>query len=78
MGDQVVVTGRLRIDEYTAADGARRAGPQINARAVGPDLALHTVLVNRPNWATSPDQLALVPAPPDRQPPRPEEERPAA
>jgi single-strand DNA-binding protein len=27
MGDQVVVTGRLRIDEYTAADGARRAGP---------------------------------------------------
>jgi single-strand DNA-binding protein len=76
MGDQVVVTGRLKIDEYEA-DGVRRAGPQIDARAVGPDLALHTALVTRQERETSPDQMALVPAPPDRRQ-QPEEEPQAA
>jgi single-strand DNA-binding protein len=63
-GDQVVVQGRLKIREYTADDGARRASPEIDARAVGPDLAVHTVLVNRPSWETSPDQLTLIGSPP--------------
>lgn len=63
-GDQVVVNGRLKIREYTADDGARRASPEIDARAVGPDLARHTVLVNRPSWEASPDQLSLIGSPP--------------
>ncbi|MBB4904579.1 single-stranded DNA-binding protein [Actinophytocola algeriensis] len=70
-GDQVVVSGRLKVHEYTAADGTLRAGPEIDARAVGPDLAWHTVIVNRRAWASA-DQLALVG--PTGQPETPEEE----
>lgn len=59
-GDQVVVSGRLKVHEYTTEDGTRRASPEIDARAVGPDLAWHTVIVNRQGWAASSDQLSLV------------------
>ena len=52
-GDQVVVTGRFRIREYTTDDGSRRSSAEIDARSVGPDLLWHTVLVNRSGWATA-------------------------
>lgn len=58
-GDNVVVSGRLRVTEYTSDDGTSRGGPEIDARAIGPDLAWHTVIVNRQSWASS-EQLALV------------------
>lgn len=55
-GDQVVVNGRFRVREYTTEDGQYRSSPEITARAVGPDLARHTVIVNRSSWTTtSPD-----------------------
>ncbi|MFC4858239.1 single-stranded DNA-binding protein [Actinophytocola glycyrrhizae] len=61
-GDHVVVSGRLKVNEYTAEDGTRRAGPEIDARAVGPDLAWHTVIVNRRSWVSA-EQLSLLGAP---------------
>jgi single-strand DNA-binding protein len=45
-GDQVVVTGRLYLDEYEV-DGAARSMLQLEARAVGPDLSRCTALVQR-------------------------------
>jgi single-strand DNA-binding protein len=72
-GDQVVVHGRLRIREYTTEEGARRAAPEIDARAVGPDLAVHTATVHRPSRATGPEQISLINPPGDaRQPDTPE------
>jgi single-strand DNA-binding protein len=58
-GDQVVVTGRLKLTEYTTEEGARRTSPEIDARAIGPDLAWHTVIVNRRNWTPQTDHLPL-------------------
>lgn len=66
-GDQVVVHGRLKIHEYRTDDGDRRSNIEVDARAVGPDLTLHTVTVNRPDWATSPGQHSLL-APPQLEP----------
>lgn len=74
-GDYVVVSGRLKVREYTTDDGTRRASPEINANAVGLDLAWHTVIVNRQPWASA-EQLALVG--PDGQPESPGEEVAAA
>ncbi|MGB3437497.1 MAG: single-stranded DNA-binding protein [Actinophytocola sp.] len=70
-GDHVVVSGRMKVREYTTDDGTLRADPEIDARAVGPDLAWHTVIVNRQSWASS-EQLALVG--PSGQPGSPGEE----
>jgi single-strand DNA-binding protein len=72
-GDQVLVSGRLRMDEYTTNNGDRRVSPEIDARAIGPDLSWHTVLVNRATWS--------VHAPPEtddpdrREPPAPDERK---
>ena len=63
-GDQVVVHGRLKIREYTTKDGARRTNLEVDAKAIGPDLALHTVMVNRQDWAISPHQQKLQDSPP--------------
>jgi single-strand DNA-binding protein len=77
-GDQVVVTGRLRIDEYVTKEGERKEGLKIDARAVGPDLAVHTAIVDSLGRQTSPDQLTLTPPPPAGEPRRGEEEPRAA
>ena len=74
-GDCVVVSGRLKVREYITDEGFHRAGPEITAHAVGPDLAWHTVIVNRRPWASA-EQLALVT--PDGQPESPGEEVAAA
>ena len=70
-GDRVVVSGRLKVHQYTGQDGTLRTSPEIDAQAVGPDLAWHTVIVNRQRWASQ-EQLALVS--PTSQPTQPEEE----
>lgn len=64
-GDQVVVHGRMKLREYTTEGGERRTNVEVDAKAIGPDLALHTVTVNRPDWAISPHQQTLL-KPPDR------------
>lgn len=70
-GDYVVVSGRMKVREYTTEDGTRRASPEITAWAAGPDLAWHTVIINRQAWAST-EQLALVGT--DGQPESPGEE----
>jgi single-strand DNA-binding protein len=65
-GDQIVVQGRMKIREYTTEEGARRTNLEVDAKAIGPDLALHTVVVNRPDWAISPHQQTLLNPPPDQ------------
>lgn len=73
-GDHVVVTGRLRLREYEK-DGDRHKSLEVEARSVGPDLTLHTVMVNRPPWAVSPDQQELVhPTPVQPAPDEPDED----
>jgi single-strand DNA-binding protein len=62
-GDQVMVKGRLRIRDYEPEEGERRTVPEIDAWSVGPDLAFHTVAVNRPDWAVSPNQQRLLDPP---------------
>lgn len=47
-GDNVVVTGRFFVREYFTDSGERRSSNEIDARAVGPDLAWCTVAVDRP------------------------------
>jgi single-strand DNA-binding protein len=64
-GDQVVVRGRLKLRTYETKEGAERTEPEIDAWSVGPDLALHTVAVNRAPWV-SPNQERLVDPPPVR------------
>ena len=66
-GDQVVVRGRLRLRTYQTKEGAERTEPEIDAWSVGPDLTLHTVTVNRADWAAvSPDQEKFLDPPPVR------------
>ncbi len=70
-GDCVVVSGRLKVSEYTTDEGHRRASPEVTAYAVGPDLAYHDVTVNRRSWASA-EQLPLIGT--DGQPGSPGEE----
>lgn len=69
-GDQVLVHGRLKIHDYTTKEGAHRTNLEVAAKAIGPDLALHTVAINRPDWRLSPNQQNLLSTPPtDDEPP---------
>jgi single-strand DNA-binding protein len=70
-GDQVVVHGRMKIEEYQTKEGAHRTDLVVDAKAIGPDLALHTVMVNRPDWGASTRQQQLLEprhTPPDLEP----------
>jgi single-strand DNA-binding protein len=49
-GDQVVVTGRLHLNEYEV-NGEARSMMELDARAVGPNLATCTAAVQRPKQA---------------------------
>lgn len=62
-GDQVVVHGRMRIRGYQTRDGAQRTDLEVDAKAIGPDLTLHTVTVNRLGWPVSPGQQELLSTP---------------
>ncbi|QWF83453.1 Single-stranded DNA-binding protein [Amycolatopsis sp. CA-230715] len=57
-GDPVVVTGRLSTSEY-AADGQTRSIPEVEASAVGPNLARCTATVRRNSRDAVPDTPGL-------------------
>lgn len=52
-GDNVVVMGRYFVREYTAPNGERRISNELDARAIGPDLAWCSVVVERPGGLTA-------------------------
>ncbi|MGH3874443.1 MAG: single-stranded DNA-binding protein [Pseudonocardiaceae bacterium] len=47
-GDPVIVSGRLRTREWTTEQGERRSVVELEANAVGPDLARCAVTVRKP------------------------------
>jgi single-strand DNA-binding protein len=47
-GDNVVVSGRLFINEYQTNDGQQRSDLELDARAVGPNLTMCTAMLERP------------------------------
>jgi single-strand DNA-binding protein len=51
--DRVIVHGRLRTEEWTAADGGRRTDLALTADAVGPDLSFGTAAYSRRSRAES-------------------------
>lgn len=53
-GDFVLVTGRFYLREYTTQDGQQRVSAELEAKAVGPDLARCTAMLNRPLWNAQP------------------------
>ena len=63
-GDQVIVHGRLKIQDFTTKEGARRTGLEVDAKAIGPDLSFHTAAITRSDWTISPNQQQLLNSPP--------------
>jgi single-strand DNA-binding protein len=72
-GDQVVVHGRMRIRVFLSREGVQRTDLEVEAKAIGPDLSLHTVTVNRLGWPVSPNQQELLS--PTRADPAPADDR---
>jgi single-strand DNA-binding protein len=61
-GDNVVLWGRLFVDEYEA-NGERRSMLVLDAKAVGPNLATSGVVVERPARGLEVDAEPLGPVP---------------
>lgn len=65
-GDPVIVRGKLRTREWTTEQGERRSVVELEATAIGPDLARCTATVRKQRWEERPrngdDHPAAVPA----------------
>lgn len=59
-GDHVVVSGRLYVRQYTAEGGDRRESFELDARAIGPDLAWCTVAIERPTQPRGEASIGLA------------------
>jgi single-strand DNA-binding protein len=53
-GDPVIVRGKLRTREWATEQGERRSVVELEASAIGPDLARCTATVRRPRWEERP------------------------
>jgi single-strand DNA-binding protein len=49
-GDPVIVRGKLRTREWATEQGERRSVVELEASAIGPDLARCAATVRRPRW----------------------------
>ena len=58
-GDQVVVTGRLHLNEYEA-NGEQRSMLELEAKAVGPNLSTCTALLQRPVRETAESEQVIT------------------
>ena len=63
-GDSVLVHGRLLLRTYDDKQGNRRSVHEIDAIAVGPDLARYAADLRRPTRAAEPERPAAA-SPPD-------------
>jgi single-strand DNA-binding protein len=57
-GDPVIVSGKLRTREWTTEDGERHSVVELEASAVGPDLARCNATVRRPRREEEPAKAA--------------------
>lgn len=57
-GDPVIVRGKLRTREWTTDQGERRSVVELEASAIGPDLARCAATVRKPRWEERP-QVAV-------------------
>lgn len=53
-GDPVIVRGKLRTREWATDQGERRSVVELEASAIGPDLARCAATVRRPRWEERP------------------------
>lgn len=63
VGDPIVVAGDLRFNTYTAKDGEERTGSQVVATAIGPDLRMCDVTIDRTRRTDGPSQAAGMTGP---------------
>lgn len=64
-GDPVIVRGKLRTREWLTEQGERRSVIELEASAIGPDLARCAVTVRKPRWEERPRAVEdNPPAPP--------------
>ncbi|NED96843.1 single-stranded DNA-binding protein [Phytoactinopolyspora alkaliphila] len=68
-GDAVLVLGDLRFHTYETREGQRRTRSEVVARAVGPDLRLETVAVDRQGRTRNPTTAITAPVQAPRQGP---------
>lgn len=57
-GDPVIVRGKLRTREWSTDQGERRSVVELEASAIGPDLARCAATVRKPRWEERP-QVAV-------------------
>ncbi|HET9257855.1 MAG TPA: single-stranded DNA-binding protein [Pseudonocardiaceae bacterium] len=62
-GDPLIVRGKLRTREWTTEQGERRSVVELEATAIGPDLARCAATVRKQRWEERPPLGAEIPAP---------------
>ena len=60
-GDDIVVYGRMYLNEYEA-NGETRSAVELEARAIGPDLSRWPAMVQRPLRADTSSEPAMTPS----------------
>lgn len=60
-GDQVLVYGRLYLNQYETANGEARQSIDLDARSVGPDLFWSRAMLQRTNRPDAPGDDAVTP-----------------
>jgi single-strand DNA-binding protein len=68
-GDPLIVRGKLRTREWTTEHGERRSVVELEATAIGPDLARCAATVRKQRWEERPPLVEDNPAPPPTEVP---------
>jgi single-strand DNA-binding protein len=61
-GDDIVVYGRLYLNEYETASGEPKSSIELDAKAIGPDLSRCSVLIQRTHRDSTLGELAATPS----------------
>jgi single-strand DNA-binding protein len=61
-GDQVIVSGRVFVRQWSDTDGQQRQVLELEAKAVGPNLMMVTAMITRPNREWSDSEEVITPS----------------